>query len=165
MDLIPFYANKHIEYIKKVANDKETFEYFVTQQFRMSGVYWGLTALSILGRDIHKELNITEVIEWIFECQHENGGFSAEIGHDPHILYTLSAIQVLALCGSLDRLDKEKVARYISTLQQKDGSFFGDQWGEVDTRFSYCSVSSLSLIGLLQGNYIDIDKAAGFIAK
>lgn len=165
MDVVPFYANKHIEYIKKVANDKVSFEYYVTQQFRMSGVYWGLAALSILGRDIHMELNINEVIEWIFACQHDSGGFSAEIGHDPHILYTLSAIQVLALCGSLDRLDKEKVGKYISTLQQEDGSFFGDKWGEVDTRFSYCSVSSLALLGLLQRNYINVEKAAEFIAK
>ncbi len=37
----------------------------------------------------------------------------------------------------------------IRGLQQPDGSFFGDQWGEVDTRFSYCALSCLSLIGRL----------------
>lgn len=36
-----------------------------------------------------------EIIEFIASCQNrESGGISASIGHDPHILYTLSAVQV-----------------------------------------------------------------------
>lgn len=41
------------------------------------------------------------------------GGFGGNIGHDPHLLYTLSAVQVLALFGKLDVLDVEKVANCI----------------------------------------------------
>lgn len=37
----------------------------------------------------------------------------------------------------------------IASLQQPDGSFHGDQWGEVDTRFSYCALCCLSLLGRL----------------
>ena len=36
-----------------------------------------------------------EIIEFVKSCQHENGGFSASHNHDPHLLYTLSAIQVI----------------------------------------------------------------------
>jgi len=162
---IPFYANKHIAYIKKIANDKGSFEYYVTQQFRMSGVYWGLTALAVMGRDLNDELNIPEIVDWVLSCQHENGGFSADIGHDPHILYTLSAIQILVLCKSLDRIDRVKIGRFVSSLQQPDGSFFGDKWGEVDTRFSYCSASALSLLGLLNAEYINIPSAVTFIGR
>lgn len=28
----------------------DTFEYFATEHFRLSGVYWGVTALALLGR-------------------------------------------------------------------------------------------------------------------
>lgn len=42
------------------------------------------------------------------------GGFGGNIGHDPHVLYTLSAIQVLALFDKIDVLDIEKVANCIS---------------------------------------------------
>lgn len=48
-------------------------------------------------------------------------------------------------------------------LQQPDGSFFGDKWGEVDTRFSYCAVSCLSILGKM--NVVDIPKAVEFILK
>lgn len=41
------------------------------------------------------------------------GGFAGNIGHDPHILYTLSAVQVLALFNKLDVLDTHKVAACI----------------------------------------------------
>jgi hypothetical protein len=49
----------------------------------------------------------------------------------------------------------------VKSLQQPDGSFFGDQWGEVDTRFSYCALSCLSLLGKLQ--VINVPKAVEFI--
>jgi geranylgeranyl transferase type-2 subunit beta len=35
---------------------------------------------------------------------------------------------------------------YIAGLQQEDGSFAGDCWGEIDTRFSFCAVMALSLL-------------------
>lgn len=54
--------------------------------------------------------------------------------HDPHMLYTLSAVQILALFDKLDMIDRELVILYIASLQNEDGSFGGDKWGEVDTR-------------------------------
>jgi geranylgeranyl transferase type-2 subunit beta len=35
-----------------------------------------------------------ELVAWVLACQRENGGFGGSIGHDAHLLYTLSAIQV-----------------------------------------------------------------------
>ena len=35
--------------------------------------------------------------------------FGGNEGHDPHILYTLSALQVMALLGELERVDRDKV--------------------------------------------------------
>ncbi|KAL7472861.1 hypothetical protein ACHAXS_013243 [Conticribra weissflogii] len=71
--------------------------------------------------------------------------------HDGHLLYTLSALQILAIAGKLNdpRLDKPAIVNFISKLQNEDGSFSGDEWGEIDTRFSYCALSSLALLGCL----------------
>jgi prenyltransferase beta subunit len=62
-------------------------------------------------------------------------------------------LQILALYGAIDRIDKDLVCRYVAGLQQRDGSFFGDEWGEVDTRFSFCSLATLSLLGALERMY------------
>jgi len=49
----------------------------------------------------------------------------------------------------------------IKTLERPDGSFAGDKFGEIDTRFSYCAVAALSLLGRLGA--IDTERAAAYI--
>lgn len=71
---IEFFHDKHVEYIRKVANDKESFEFIVSQHLRMSGVYWTLTSISLLGLDISDILNLSELIDWVFSCQDDSGG-------------------------------------------------------------------------------------------
>ena len=88
------------------------------------------------------------------------------MGHDPHILYTLSAIQICALCDRMDALgDTNKIAAYVSALQQSDGSFAGDKWGEIDTRFSYCAFSALAMLGKLSTGLVDVEKGIAYIAS
>ncbi len=41
------------------------------------------------------------------------GGFGGNYQHDPHILYTLSAVQILALFDRLDAVDADKIATCI----------------------------------------------------
>ena len=36
---------------------------------------------------------------------HENGGFGAAPGHDAHMLYTVSGVQLLAILDAFDDLD------------------------------------------------------------
>lgn len=67
-------------------------EYTLSEYLRMSGIYWGLTVMDLMGQ--LPRMNRQEIIDFITACQHECGGISASIGHDPHLLYTLSAIQV-----------------------------------------------------------------------
>lgn len=83
-------------------------DYCMTEYLRMSGIYWGLTAMSLMNKlDL---MDKDEVIKFIKSCQHENGGFSASIDHDPHLLYTLSAVQVCShvseIFGLYDHLVK-----------------------------------------------------------
>jgi len=81
------------------------------------------------------------------------------------MLYTLSAVQILALTGNLNRIDRERVSDYIASLQLPDGSFTGDKWGEIDTRFSYCAVNALSILGTLHSNTIDVEKTVDYICR
>lgn len=60
-------------------------------------------------------------------------------------------------------VDIDKVVAYIKSLQQEDGSFFGDKWGEVDLRFSFCAINALALLGRL--DQINVESAVGFIMK
>lgn len=43
----------------------------MTEHLRLSGVYWGITALDLLNRK--DALDREEMIEYVLSCQHENG--------------------------------------------------------------------------------------------
>ncbi|MGH0147834.1 UNVERIFIED_CONTAM: hypothetical protein FKN15_048054 [Acipenser sinensis] len=134
-------------------------EYTMSEYLRMSGIYWGLTVMDLMGH-LHR-MDKEEITEFIKACQHDCGGISASIGHDPHLLYTLSAVQILSLYDSLSAIDVGKVVEYVKGLQQEDGSFAGDKWGEIDTRFSFCAVATLALLGKLDA--INVEKAVEFV--
>lgn len=75
----------------------------------MSGMYWGLSALFLL--DKRDAIDEEEVVEWVLSCQHPEGGFGGTGRHDPHLLYTLSALQILALYDRLELVDGDKIAQ------------------------------------------------------
>ncbi|KAI8527235.1 hypothetical protein RHMOL_Rhmol12G0060000 [Rhododendron molle] len=205
-------AEKHVNYILSVEKKKNDFESVVMEHIRINGAYWGLTTLDLLGKI--GAVDSKDVVSWVLECQHESGGFGGNIGHDPHILYTLSAVQILALFDKINVIDIDKVSNCIlqhlvlllsdisgsslnvstSTrwsiievlsngknnfasrnllylklksdivgLQNEDGSFSGDMWGEVDTRFSYIAICSLALLHRL--DKINVEKAVKYVVS
>lgn len=140
-------VSKHTSFVHKI---DEQFS-LVGYHLKMSGVYWGLSALELLGTlDFPRE----DIIEFVLSCRNSDGGFGGNTDLDSHLLYTLSAIQLLCLYDALDKIDIEATARYVSSMQRSDGSFQGDVWGEVDSRFSYISVHALALLRHLD----DIDR-------
>ena len=64
----------------------------MTEYLRVSGMYWGLTVMDLMAslELMQKE----DVLDFVHQCQHECGGVGASCGHDAHLLYTLSAVQV-----------------------------------------------------------------------
>lgn len=172
----PFFDTLHAKYIVGLASKLDaptSYEGAVTEHLRMSGVYWSLTALSLLKspEEVDSLMGITSpkdnrpsLVDWVMSCYDaRTGGFGGNVGHDAHLLYTLSAIQILALADKIDIVDNDAITKFVTSLQQPDGSFAGDEWGEIDTRFTYCALSTLSLLGTLDA--VDVDKAAQYILK
>ena len=163
----PFYDALHLKYITTLGeklDSPSSYEGALTEHLRMSGVYWSLGALSLLRppEDVDSLMGLTSslgdrpaIVDWVFACYDARtggfGGNASPIPHDGHLLYTLSALQILAMADALEdaRLDKEAVVGFVARRQHDDGSFSGDAWGEIDTRFSYCALSCLALLGRL----------------
>ncbi|KAL1491636.1 hypothetical protein ABEB36_012205 [Hypothenemus hampei] len=153
---------KHVQFINEYGKDEDNFEYGMTDYLRLSGMYWGLTALELINAQPSQCKD--NIIDYVKKCQDTNsGGISACTGHDPHILHTLCGIQILAMYDRVDAIDVEGVVKYVKSLQQPDGSFSGDKWGEIDLRFSFCSVMTLSLLNRLDA--IDLEKAIEYVEK
>ncbi|THV51596.1 hypothetical protein BGAL_0105g00100 [Botrytis galanthina] len=157
----------HVKYIQSLDSRKDELEYWHTEHLRINGLYWGLTALHLLGRP--DALPRRETIDFILSCQHKNGGFGAAPGHDAHLLYTVSAVQSLVMVDAVEDLEqnldgkgKDLVGKYLADLQNKDtGTFAGDEWGEEDTRFLYAAFNALSLLNSL--HLVDVKKAVDYI--
>ncbi len=92
-----------------IAQTTDKIEFVATEHFWASGMYWGLTALHVLGR--MQELDERAILEWVLSCRHANGGFGGSPRNDPHLLYTLSAVQIMALFDRLDLLDAAAITK------------------------------------------------------
>ncbi|KAG6331022.1 hypothetical protein ID866_8067 [Astraeus odoratus] len=154
----------HVRYIQNLGKSTDELAYHMTAHLRMNAIYWGLTALCIMG---HQDaLDREETIDFVMSCwDEEAGGFGAHPDHDAHILSTLSAIQILVTQDALDRLDVDRVVKckLILSLQQPSGVFAGDSFGETDTRFLYCAVNALSLLGRL--SELDVERTVSYIRQ
>uniref|UniRef100_A0A668ADW7 Geranylgeranyl transferase type II subunit beta n=1 Tax=Myripristis murdjan TaxID=586833 RepID=A0A668ADW7_9TELE len=118
--------DKHADYIAAYGSKKDDYEYTLSEYLRMSGIYWGLTVMDLMGQ--LPRMNRQEITDFIKACQHECGGISASIGHDPHLLYTLSAVQILCLYDSVSVIDVDKVVDPFHTLFGVAGlSLLGDE--------------------------------------
>ncbi|ORC93813.1 putative geranylgeranyl transferase type II beta subunit [Trypanosoma theileri] len=151
----------HIKFILSQDEQKDKMSYWTFQHLKMNGVFWGISAMNLLGHlDKFKR---EDVISFVLGCWNSDGGFGGNAGQDSHMLYTLSAIQLLCLFDALDVIDTAKCARWVASLQLPDGSFQGDVWGEVDTRFVYIAMNCLSLLGRL--SLMDVEAAVGWVLR
>lgn len=115
---------KNSDFIANYGTSDDNYLYGMTDYLRMSGIYWSLTALDLMGQS--ERLNQNDIIDFIKQCQDpDSGGISASVNHDPHILYTLSAVQILCMYDEVKAIDIEGVVKYIASLQKDDGSFMG----------------------------------------
>lgn len=143
----------HVKYIKDLDSKvtKQTYEYWLLEHLRLNGLYWGTMALATL--DSLDTLPKNEVVKFVMDCfDEENGAFAAFPGHDAHVLTTLSALQILLIYNSLAELSpqkKDRIVQFVISLRLEDGSFMGDRFGEVDTRFVFVSVYILTILGRL----------------
>jgi geranylgeranyl transferase type-2 subunit beta len=62
----------HVSYIQKLGQSQDELAYHLTAHLRMNAVYWGLTALCIMG---HKEaLSRGEMIDFVMSCWDDEAG-------------------------------------------------------------------------------------------
>ena len=132
----------HVKFILDL--DKE--DTVLYDHLRLNALYWGLSSLDLLGQ-LHLQ-DLEKSKEFVKNCLNSDGGFGGSPGHDSHLLFTLSAIQIYILCGwSLEEIRVTTTNYILNLYNEENGSFAGDIWGEEDTRFVYCAISGLKLLG------------------
>lgn len=62
----------HVAFIEALDKKRDSLAYHLTTHLRMNGVYWGLTALEILGRP--EVLDRQALIDFVFSCWNNDTG-------------------------------------------------------------------------------------------
>lgn len=167
-----FHGEKHRSFVLSLESQRgERLEFVVSEHLRLSALYWGLSALETLSSG--HLLDKAAIVQQVQACRAQDGGYSGAPGHDSHLLHTLSALQLLALCGSgsgssarplqEDPAAAAATVAYLARLQQPSGAFAGDAWGELDTRFTYCALQAAALLGRLDA--LDVAGAVAHIGR
>uniref|UniRef100_A0A915Q7S6 Geranylgeranyl transferase type-2 subunit beta n=1 Tax=Setaria digitata TaxID=48799 RepID=A0A915Q7S6_9BILA len=153
---------KHADFIKHYFENKQSYENVTSEYLRLSGIYWCLQAMDLMGK--LNEMDVNEIAVYVKQCQQPCGGFAPAEQHDAHLLHTLSAVQIMIMLEKIDEINVDAVVCYVKSLQNEDGSFGGDESNEIDTRFSFCALATLHLIGQLE-NSVNVEKALDFILR
>lgn len=94
-------VNEHVNFLKDLLEKEETsFEFLQMAHLKTSAIYWSLTASILLDSldDIYPQVKRQEIIKYLQRVYKEDGGFAGNEGpHDSHLLFTLSAIQIMIL--------------------------------------------------------------------
>lgn len=150
-------VEKHVSYVEDLFRHPAYLVHYMSDHLKMNALYWGIGTLFLVKHQDDFPKN--DVIDFIISCIDSNtGGFGAAPNHDAHMLSTLSALQVLKLFDSIDALSTEQragVLKFIKSNQLEDGSFQGDRFGEVDTRFVYNAIQCLSILEELTPEIVD----------
>ncbi|CDI84294.1 geranylgeranyl transferase type II beta subunit, putative [Eimeria praecox] len=91
------------------------------------------------------------VCEFVLSCLCACGGFSSNLQQEANLPSTHYALLLLLGLGRLHLLPSPaKTAAWVRSLQLPSGGFMADEWGEADSRFVYCGVACLALLGELR---------------
>lgn len=154
----------HATFIREFEANKEGYEYIMSEYLRVSGIYWCVSAMDLLGK--LSTMDGQAIVAYVLTQQRDNGGFAPADNHDAHLLHTLCAVQILYILGAMDRLaeaDRRRVVEFVKARQREDGSFVGDEHEEVDTRFSFVALCTLHLLDALEE--VNLQKACDFVMR
>ena len=196
-DPLTFSKAQHIKYWLRCLKTHLPTQYTSFDSQRLTFAFFTLSALDLLGvlfdRTTASERG--DYTEWIYRCQHPDGGFrgftGADVGDarldktpgpwDPaNLAATFFALAALTVLGdTLERVKRRECLAWLGSLQLEDGSF-GEALGEGgkiegggDIRYCYLAAAvrwilrgDEETIGV-EGSFKDIDVLAlvGFITS
>jgi geranylgeranyl transferase type-1 subunit beta len=158
-----FRKDKHLTYWLRCLKTYLPWQYTSQDSGRMSLAFFILCALDLLGA-IDTSMTAEEragYTDWIYRCQHPDGGFRGFPGTDfgtlstpenavwdppnlPHTYFALSMLLILR--DDFKRVKRHDCLKWLPGLQRPDGSFGqtigpdGSIEGGFDTRFAYVAM-------------------------
>lgn len=166
---------KHYKFLLDLYSNRDTVNSLLSDPIKMSGLFWGIGSLKLIygnlksnnkNQMIELESRVFEFVEScrVFVDEHKTMvGYSQNKGLTANIVSTHYVLLIMLMIGKLDQVDSDKISKWISSLQNKDGSFRCDPYLETDCRFTYCALSSLTILNRM--DIIDIASARSYLLR
>lgn len=109
-------------------------------------VYWTTHSLALLEQDKAITDLSKEIVKFIKECAHPEGGYGGGPGQIAHVATTFAAVNALLTVSTeeaLDSIDRVSLVKFLHRMKQPDGSYTIHDDGEVDSRATYCALAVL----------------------
>ncbi|CRH01109.1 geranylgeranyltransferase, putative [Plasmodium relictum] len=186
---IEFVREKHIKYLNAYTTVSDAEELIFNETLKMCGVFYFICSCKILSYKIDKKEEFIDFILKCQNSDGGFGNNIKHDSHIVSTHYAI--LSLLLLNYSFDNFNihleneknelrndsynsndcdgylnnkktiRENTCHYILTLSNDDGSFKGDMWGEVDTRFVYSAVSCLTILNKL--NLVSTEKISSYL--
>lgn len=114
-------------------------------------VYWITHALGLLEQRQFLDEVSENVIDFMKECAHPEGGYGGGPGQIAHLATSFAAVNALVTVSSeeaLDSIDRVGLVRFLHRMKQPDGSFTMHEDGEIDSRATYCALAILRCLNI-----------------
>ncbi len=91
-------------------------------------LYYLLLSLNLIGDNLDKIStdNKNEIINWINQSKHENGGFKNYNSSSPTVFHTYFSVKILSLLSPENISDSQKHTEWIINCYNSDGGFGGN---------------------------------------
>jgi geranylgeranyl transferase type-2 subunit beta len=84
MDSSKFTKDLHKKYVSSLEIQKfDRFEYWATEHLRVSGIYWGFVAMSLMNG--LQEMDLPKAVDFILKCQRDDGMNAIHFLIDSHL--------------------------------------------------------------------------------
>lgn len=160
-----FHKQKHISYWLRCIKTPLPHQYTSNDSNRMTLAFFTISALDLLGALFERTTpaDRNDYVDWIYRCQHPDGGFRGFPGTDfddrrteanarwdpANIPATYFALATLCILGDdLERVKRKQCLQWLRKMQRPDGSFGemlgpdGRVAGGMDTRHGYCAMAT-----------------------
>lgn len=137
---------KHIERLSELFTQPLSADYEKLAPSQTWTVYWGIHSLALLEQDKFIADKAKEIIQFIAECAHPEGGYGGGPGQVAHVATSYAAVNaLLTISGeeALDSIDRVNLVRFLHRMKRPDGSYAIHDDGEVDARSTYCALAML----------------------
>lgn len=114
-------------------------------------VYWITHSLALLEQRPLLDEVAEDVITFIKECAHPDGGYGGGPGQIAHMATTFASVNALITINTeqaFESIDRPSIIKFLQRMKQQDGSFAMHDDGEVDSRATYCALSVLRCLNI-----------------